>query len=159
MLASSCAVVLYLWRHMKNMEDSGLVSPRLQRQIKMIITGITAQALLHFLCSDGVIIFQIIIQYTELDVDWNNNILCTIIALYSFGTTINMMVALYLVSLCVMLASSCAVVLYLWRHMKNVEGSGLVSPRLQRQRKMTITGVTAQALLHFLCSFGREHLE
>ncbi|KAL6484121.1 hypothetical protein MHYP_G00061660 [Metynnis hypsauchen] len=92
MLASSCAVVLYLWRHMKNVEDSGLVSPRLQRQIKMTITGITVQALLHLLCSDGVIIFQIILQYTDMDVDWNGNILCTIISLYSFGTTVNMMI-------------------------------------------------------------------
>ncbi|KAL7865145.1 hypothetical protein SRHO_G00103920 [Serrasalmus rhombeus] len=35
---TSCAVVLYLWRHMKSVEDSGLVSPRLQRQIKMTIS-------------------------------------------------------------------------------------------------------------------------
>ncbi|XP_037394884.1 taste receptor type 2 member 42-like [Pygocentrus nattereri] len=92
MLSSSCAVVLYLWRHMKNMEDSGLISPSLQRRIKMTITGITMQVLLHFLCSDGLIIFQIITQYSDVDVDWNGNILCTIISLYSFGTTVNMMV-------------------------------------------------------------------
>ncbi|XP_036428261.1 LOW QUALITY PROTEIN: taste receptor type 2 member 114-like [Colossoma macropomum] len=93
MLASSCAVVLYLWRHMKNVEESGLVSPRLQRQIKMTITGITVQALLHFLCSfwNNTWNSELYI-FPEVNVDWNGHIVCTIISLYSSGTTINMMV-------------------------------------------------------------------
>ncbi|XP_037395047.1 uncharacterized protein LOC119263592 [Pygocentrus nattereri] len=90
MLASSCATVLYLWRHMKNMEKSGLVSPRLQRQIKMTITGITVQVLLHFLCSDGIIIVVIAERFSRNNWDSDGFILCTIISLYSFGTTINM---------------------------------------------------------------------
>ncbi|XP_036430675.1 taste receptor type 2 member 42-like [Colossoma macropomum] len=93
MLASSYATVLYLWRHIKNVEESGLVSPRLQRQIKMTITGITVQALLHFLCSDGIILIQIIPKYYDVDLDWNGYIICTIISVYSFGTSINMMVS------------------------------------------------------------------
>uniref|UniRef100_A0AAR2KXE8 Taste receptor type 2 n=1 Tax=Pygocentrus nattereri TaxID=42514 RepID=A0AAR2KXE8_PYGNA len=235
MLASSCATVLYLWRHMKNMEKSGLVSPRLQRQIKMTITGITVQVLLHFLCSDGIIIVVIAERFSRNNWDSDGFILCTIISLYSFGTTINMGVChfhwvhllvatllfilanmfyfcqivplqhsvfmwikrnikafiysalilngiFYLfgmiedvayetvgvnydlafnapddetlqIQILLMLASSYATVVYLRRHMKHVEESGLVSPRLQRQIKMTITGITVQALLHFLFSF------
>ncbi|XP_036430663.1 uncharacterized protein LOC118810743 [Colossoma macropomum] len=90
MLASSCATVLYLWRHMKNVEESGLVSPRLQRQIKMTITGITVQVLLHFLCSDGIIIVVIADKFSQENWDSDGFVLCTIISLYSFGTTINM---------------------------------------------------------------------
>ncbi|XP_072542453.1 uncharacterized protein [Salminus brasiliensis] len=90
MLTSSFATVLYLWRHMKNVEESGVSSPRLQRQIKVIITGITVQALLHFLCSDGILIDEIMVKYSSVDLDWNGYILYTFISLYSFGTTINM---------------------------------------------------------------------
>ncbi|XP_049341070.1 uncharacterized protein LOC125804981 [Astyanax mexicanus] len=90
MLVSSFATVLYLWRHMKNLEESGISSPRLQRQIKIIITGITVQAVLHFLCSDGILIDEIIAKYFSMAFDWNGYILYTFISLYSFGTTINM---------------------------------------------------------------------
>ena len=75
---------------MKNVEESGLVSPRLQRQIKMTITGITVQVLLHFLCSDGIIIVVIADKFSQKNWDCDGFILCTIISVYSFGTTINM---------------------------------------------------------------------
>ncbi|XP_049341327.1 taste receptor type 2 member 8-like [Astyanax mexicanus] len=88
MLVSSFATVLYLWRHMKNLEESGVSSPRLQRQIKVIITSILIQATLNFLCSVGVLIDEILSEYTGVDSD--GLILFTIISLYSFGTTINM---------------------------------------------------------------------
>uniref|UniRef100_A0A8B9RNY4 Taste receptor type 2 n=1 Tax=Astyanax mexicanus TaxID=7994 RepID=A0A8B9RNY4_ASTMX len=109
MLAASCATVLYLRRHMKRMEESsksfssprlqkqmrvtitgisGVSSPRLQRQIKVIITSILIQATLNFLCSFGVLIDEILSEYTGVDSD--GLILFTIISLYSFGTTINM---------------------------------------------------------------------
>ncbi|KAG9271601.1 taste receptor type 2 member 8-like [Astyanax mexicanus] len=90
MLASTFATVLYLWRHMKNLEESGVSSPRLQRQIKIIIAGITTQAVLHFLCSNGILIDELVVKYSSVDFDWNAYILYTFISLYSFGTTINM---------------------------------------------------------------------
>ncbi|XP_072542445.1 uncharacterized protein [Salminus brasiliensis] len=90
MSTSSFATVLYLWRHMKNVEESGVSSPRLQRQIKVIITSITVQALLHFLCSDGIVMDEILAIYAKMSFDSNGYILYTFISLYSFGTTINM---------------------------------------------------------------------
>ncbi|KAG9271602.1 taste receptor type 2 member 8-like [Astyanax mexicanus] len=90
MMVSTFATVLYLWRHMKNLEESGVSSPRLQRQIKIIIAGITTQAVLHFLCSNGILIDELMAKYSSVDFDWNGYILYTFISLYSFGTTINM---------------------------------------------------------------------
>uniref|UniRef100_A0AAR2LUY7 Taste receptor type 2 n=1 Tax=Pygocentrus nattereri TaxID=42514 RepID=A0AAR2LUY7_PYGNA len=82
MLASSCVTVLYLWRHMKSMqESSSSFSAHLQKQMRVTITGII-QALLYFLCS-----FKL-----------HEHILCTVILLYSFGTAINMGIDLVLFS-------------------------------------------------------------
>ncbi|XP_076857375.1 taste receptor, type 2, member 201, tandem duplicate 1 [Brachyhypopomus gauderio] len=61
--------------------------------------------------------------------------------------------AYFLVSLCVMSASSHATVLYLWRHMEGMKDnrSSFSSPKLLSQLRATITGMT-QAFLYFLCS-------
>ncbi|XP_066542045.1 taste receptor, type 2, member 201, tandem duplicate 1 [Hoplias malabaricus] len=61
--------------------------------------------------------------------------------------------AYYLIRLCMMSASSCATILYLRRHMKSMEegSSSFSSPRLQKQMRVTITGVI-QAIFYFICS-------
>ncbi|XP_017546940.2 uncharacterized protein LOC108423848 [Pygocentrus nattereri] len=89
MLTSSCATVLYLWRHMKNMEDSSRSSPHLQSQMRVTITGIV-QILLYFLCSVWLIIDDIAYHLASADFDSKAHIICTVITLYSFGTNINL---------------------------------------------------------------------
>ncbi|XP_022535720.2 taste receptor type 2 member 114-like [Astyanax mexicanus] len=60
--------------------------------------------------------------------------------------------AYFFISLCVMLAASCATVLYLRRHMKRMEESSksFSSPRLQKQMRVTITGIV-QLILQMIC--------
>uniref|UniRef100_A0A3B1JZE6 Taste receptor type 2 n=1 Tax=Astyanax mexicanus TaxID=7994 RepID=A0A3B1JZE6_ASTMX len=92
MLTSSSLTVVFLRRHMKNMEKSSgsCSSPQRQRQIRVTIMCITIQALLHITCSILVIIEQLILGVSIILFDTNRNILCTVISLYSFGTTINL---------------------------------------------------------------------
>ncbi|XP_066542046.1 uncharacterized protein [Hoplias malabaricus] len=91
-LVSGSATVHYLWRHMKNVEESGLFSARLQRQMKMTIINITAQLLMNFLFSDGTVITEIVANFSAVFFDWNGYIICTLISLHSFVTTISMAV-------------------------------------------------------------------
>ncbi|XP_036430610.1 taste receptor type 2 member 1-like [Colossoma macropomum] len=89
MLTSSCATVLYLRRHMKNMEESSRSSPHLHSQMRVTITGIV-QTLLYFLCSVWLIISDSAFELTNSYFDADHYVLCTVISLYSFGTNINL---------------------------------------------------------------------
>lgn len=94
MLASSCSTVLYLRTHMKNMEKSSsgaFSSPRLQRQIRVTITGII-QIVLYSLCSAFMIVREILVSLAHLELDSNGYLFCTTICLYCLGTTINLVV-------------------------------------------------------------------
>lgn len=94
MSTSSYATVIYLWKHLKNMEQSSsLSSPRFQRQIWMTIRSIALHALLHFICSMGVIVVSSLCMYSELNCDLNGNTLCTFISFYALGTTISLGIA------------------------------------------------------------------
>ncbi|XP_037395054.1 taste receptor type 2 member 41-like [Pygocentrus nattereri] len=95
MLASSSTTVVFLWRHLKNVgKNSGsFSSPRRQRHIRVTVISIVVQALLHVICSALVIIDELVIYVSPWYFDLGNNILCTIVSLYSFGTTINMSVS------------------------------------------------------------------
>ncbi|KAL7865465.1 hypothetical protein SRHO_G00107120 [Serrasalmus rhombeus] len=66
-------------------------SLQINQKIKMTITCITVQALLHFLCSEGILTVETVVKYSRVSLDWNGHILYTIISVYSYGTTINMM--------------------------------------------------------------------
>ena len=90
MLASCCVTVVFLWRHMKNMEMSRGSSSHRQRQITATIISIAVQAVLHVVCSALVVIDLIIIDISPWYFDMKCNMLCTVISLYSFGTSINM---------------------------------------------------------------------
>ncbi|XP_036430625.1 taste receptor type 2 member 119-like [Colossoma macropomum] len=89
MLTSSCATVLYLRRHMKNMEESSRSSPHLHSQMRVTITGIV-QTLLYFLCSVWLITDDIVYHLSSADFDSKAYIICTVITLYSFWTNINL---------------------------------------------------------------------
>ncbi|KAG9271598.1 taste receptor type 2 member 8-like [Astyanax mexicanus] len=92
MLGSSCVTVVFLWRHIKNMEKNigSCSSPQRQRNIKLTIACISVQAFLHIICSALVIIDELLVFLLISDFDLNRNILCTVISLYSFATTINL---------------------------------------------------------------------
>lgn len=82
MSTSSCATVIYLWKHLKNMEESSTISsPRFQRQIRMTIISIAMHALINLICSLG---FFIAANYDE-----TLNVLCTIVSMYALGTSIS----------------------------------------------------------------------
>ncbi|XP_072542440.1 uncharacterized protein [Salminus brasiliensis] len=91
MLASSCATILYLQRHMKSMKESSrsFSSLHLQRQMRVTVTGII-QALLYFFCSSSVVVNEFISILMPSFFGLQQHIICTLILLYSFGTTINM---------------------------------------------------------------------
>ncbi|XP_036430696.1 taste receptor type 2 member 10-like [Colossoma macropomum] len=91
MSASSGVTVLYLWRHMMNMEESSssFSSPRLHRHMRVTITGII-HAVLYIICStwlicDGPLRIQLPSHF-----DPERNIYCTVISLYTFCSTLNL---------------------------------------------------------------------
>lgn len=88
MSTSSCATVIYLWKHLKNMEESNtLSSPRFQTQIRMTIRSIAIHAILHFICSMGVIVNLHLWIFSTIQYDLNQNITCTIVSFYALGTS------------------------------------------------------------------------
>lgn len=90
MSASSCATIIYLWKHLKNMEKSStLSSPRFQRQIRMTIRSIVLHALINLICS----LWFLIELNVSLAFDENVNVLCTIVSFYTLGTTITQGIA------------------------------------------------------------------
>lgn len=56
----------------------------------------------------------------------------------------------FLLSVFIMLSSSCATIFYLQRHMKSLKESSRFSPHLHSQMRVTITGII-QTVLYFLC--------
>uniref|UniRef100_A0A3B4C720 Taste receptor type 2 n=1 Tax=Pygocentrus nattereri TaxID=42514 RepID=A0A3B4C720_PYGNA len=82
MLISSCLSVVYLWRHLRNMQESSssFTSPHRQRPIKSTIRGIILQALLHVICSFAVIINENLIKVLHWNFDCNSNITCMIVS-------------------------------------------------------------------------------
>ncbi|XP_053090513.1 taste receptor type 2 member 129-like [Pangasianodon hypophthalmus] len=93
MSTSSCATILYLWKHMKSMEgsSSSFSSPRLQRQMRVTITGII-QTFLYFLCLVWILVRELLVFVFYLSLDLNGHICCSVVGLYSFGSTINLCV-------------------------------------------------------------------
>ncbi|XP_049341067.1 uncharacterized protein LOC125804979 [Astyanax mexicanus] len=89
MLASGCATISYLRRHMRNMEKSSRSSARLQSQLRVTITGIV-QTLLYFLCSAWLILDDVAYYFTSANFDPGAYIISTVVSLYSFGTNINL---------------------------------------------------------------------
>uniref|UniRef100_A0A3B1J1B9 Taste receptor type 2 n=1 Tax=Astyanax mexicanus TaxID=7994 RepID=A0A3B1J1B9_ASTMX len=91
MLVSSCATILYLQRHTRSMKESSrsFSSSRLQRQMRVTITGII-QALLYFFCSSAIVINEFISILLPSLFNLQQHIICTVILLCTFGTTINM---------------------------------------------------------------------
>uniref|UniRef100_A0AAY4E214 Taste receptor type 2 n=1 Tax=Denticeps clupeoides TaxID=299321 RepID=A0AAY4E214_9TELE len=88
MVASSCATVRYLQRHMKNMKESrsSFSSPHLRSQIRVTVTGII-QGALYAISSLWIVIYNLLIIFLDL---WEpENIMCTVISFFFFGTTIN----------------------------------------------------------------------
>ncbi|XP_049341071.1 taste receptor type 2 member 10-like, partial [Astyanax mexicanus] len=90
---TSCATVLYLWKHIKSMKDgsSTISSPHLKKQMRVTITGI-AQAVLYFLCAIWTSLDALFRIKLPIVFDMDRHILCTVICFYSFGTTINVCV-------------------------------------------------------------------
>ncbi|XP_047011863.1 taste receptor type 2 member 114 [Ictalurus punctatus] len=93
MLTSSCATILYLRKHMKSMErsSSAFSSPRLQRQMRVTITGIS-QTFLYFLCLAWILVRELLVFVFSQSLDFNGHICCSVVCLYSFGSTINLCV-------------------------------------------------------------------
>ncbi|XP_064167614.1 uncharacterized protein LOC135241288 [Anguilla rostrata] len=85
MTSSSCATVLYLWKHMKTMQatpSSSFSSPHLQSQWRVTITGII-QAGLYTFSSLWIILDYFIPEFVDFE------ILGTVISFFSVGTMIN----------------------------------------------------------------------
>ncbi|XP_053089830.1 taste receptor type 2 member 114-like [Pangasianodon hypophthalmus] len=93
MLTSSCATILYLRKHVKSIEgsSSSFSSPRLQRQMRVTLTGII-QTFLFFLCLVWMIVRELFELLGNQNIDFYSYIGCTVVCLYSFGTTINLCV-------------------------------------------------------------------
>ncbi|XP_072542466.1 uncharacterized protein [Salminus brasiliensis] len=89
MLASSCATISYLKRHMKSMETSCRSSPNVRSQMRVTITGIV-QTLIYLLCSVWLMLDDFAYYVTNADFDKKAYIICTVLSLYSFGTNINL---------------------------------------------------------------------
>lgn len=93
MLTSSCATILYLQKHMKSMEgsSSSFSSPRLQRQMRVTITGII-QTFLFFFCLVWMIVKELFELVFYQNIDSDGFIGCTVVCLFTFGTTLNLCV-------------------------------------------------------------------
>ncbi|TSK92900.1 hypothetical protein Baya_5614 [Bagarius yarrelli] len=90
MLTSSCATILYLRRHMKSLEES-LSSPRLQRQMRVTMTSII-QTSLYLLCSVFILVRELLVFAFDMSFDLNGHICCSVVCVYTFGSTINLCV-------------------------------------------------------------------
>ncbi|KAK2849874.1 hypothetical protein Q7C36_008657 [Tachysurus vachellii] len=93
MTTSSCATILYLRKHMKSMQGSSstISSPRLQRQMRVTVTGII-QTVLFFLCSVWILMRELLVFVFKLYVDLNGHICFSVVCLYTFGSTVNLCV-------------------------------------------------------------------
>ncbi|XP_055071748.2 uncharacterized protein [Misgurnus anguillicaudatus] len=92
MVVSNTSTVLYLWRHVKRMQDSSSFSAlQYQTQKRVAILSI-AQTVLFFFFSAGLITYEFELRfykYTPIShFDPSGHILCSGLAFYSFGTTI-----------------------------------------------------------------------
>ncbi|KAI5107317.1 taste receptor, type 2, member 201, tandem duplicate 1, partial [Silurus meridionalis] len=87
MLALNCGTILYLQKHMKNMEESNFSSVCIKRQMRVTITGII-QTILSLFCFLWMIVDELLPQYIDLYA----YICGTVACLYSLGTTINLCV-------------------------------------------------------------------
>uniref|UniRef100_A0A673HQD8 Taste receptor type 2 n=1 Tax=Sinocyclocheilus rhinocerous TaxID=307959 RepID=A0A673HQD8_9TELE len=88
MLASSSATVVYLWNHIKRMEEnaSSFSALRKKQQMKVTILGII-QGVLFFLAS-GWLMTEELFAYFAVFMDQGGHLICTVMALYSLVTTI-----------------------------------------------------------------------
>ncbi|KAK2849875.1 hypothetical protein Q7C36_008658 [Tachysurus vachellii] len=93
MMTSSCATIFYLRKHMKSMQGSSstISSPRLQRQMRVTVTGII-QTVLFLLCSVWILMRELLVFVFDLNVDLNGHIYCSVVCLYTFGSTVNLCV-------------------------------------------------------------------
>ncbi|XP_072542461.1 uncharacterized protein [Salminus brasiliensis] len=89
MLASGCATISYLQKHIKSMQTSCRSSPYLRSQMRVTITGMV-QTLLYLLCSVWLVLDDFAYYVTNADFDKKAYIICTVLSLYSFGTNINL---------------------------------------------------------------------
>ncbi|KAI5107318.1 taste receptor, type 2, member 201, tandem duplicate 1, partial [Silurus meridionalis] len=96
MLTSSCVTILYLQKHMKNMEESSFSSVRFKRQMRVTITCII-QTFLSFFCFVWMIVYELLPHYIYL----YSYICGTVACLYSFGTTFNLCVGQTIFRSCV----------------------------------------------------------
>ncbi|XP_072542441.1 uncharacterized protein [Salminus brasiliensis] len=91
MLASNCATILYLRKHMKSMKDSSrsFSLPRLQTQMRVTITGIV-QAILQIICSSWIISDGPLRLTLPSNFDPDRHIYSTVISLYTLCSTLNL---------------------------------------------------------------------
>ncbi|XP_065108130.1 uncharacterized protein [Paramisgurnus dabryanus] len=88
MVASNTSTVLYLWRHVKRMEDSSSSSAlHYQKQKRVAILSII-QTLLFFFSSAWLMTYEVIIRLNVYYFDLSGHILFSVVGFYSFGTTI-----------------------------------------------------------------------
>lgn len=88
MLASNTATAHYLWRHVKSMAGNSSSSAlRYQKQKRVTILSIT-QTVLFFCCSCWLMTDELMYQFDLVLFDPSGHILCSVVVLYSFGTTI-----------------------------------------------------------------------
>ncbi|XP_073710894.1 uncharacterized protein [Misgurnus anguillicaudatus] len=88
MVASNTSTVLYLWRHVKRMEDSSSSSAlHYQKQKRVAILSII-QTLLFFISSAWLMAYEIIFRLNVYYFDLSGHILFSIVGFYSCGTTI-----------------------------------------------------------------------
>ncbi|XP_065108131.1 uncharacterized protein [Paramisgurnus dabryanus] len=88
MVASNTSTVLYLWRHVKRMEDSSSSSAlHYQKQKRVAILSII-QTLLFFFSSAWLMADEIMFRFNLFYFDPSGNILYSVVGFYSFGTTI-----------------------------------------------------------------------
>ncbi|XP_073710912.1 uncharacterized protein [Misgurnus anguillicaudatus] len=88
MVASNISTVLYLWRHVKRMEDSSSFSAlQYQKQKRVAILSII-QTLLFFFSSAWLMADEVIYKLTVYYFDLSGHMVVSVVGFYCFGITI-----------------------------------------------------------------------
>ncbi|XP_073710911.1 taste receptor, type 2, member 201, tandem duplicate 1 [Misgurnus anguillicaudatus] len=88
MVASNTSTVLYLWRHVRRMEDSSSSSALHYQMQKRVTIMSIIQTLLFFFYSAWLMSDEIMFRFNVFYFDPSGNILYSVVGFYSFGTTI-----------------------------------------------------------------------
>ncbi|KAI7808772.1 taste receptor type 2 member 1-like [Triplophysa rosa] len=87
MVASNTSTVLYLWKHVKSMENSSSSSALHYRKQKRVTTLSIIQTVLFFFSSGWLITEELMFRF-NINFNPTGHVLFSIVACYAFGTTV-----------------------------------------------------------------------